>query len=110
MNIGVELDDVISSALSNYTALTEVASTKVLEGSKEALDKIKAMGHVIVIYTSRDASLGPDTEIWLQRNKIPYDKIIFNKPVLDINIDKKCCKFENWDSFLEKYKYHLRNN
>ena len=110
MNIGIELDNVISSPVSDYMAMTDVANTKVLEGSKETLDKLKSMGHTITIYTSRDASLGPDTEMWLQRNKLTYDRIIFNKPVLDMIIDKKSYKFDNWESFLKNYKYHLRNN
>ncbi len=110
MNIGIELDNIISSELPDYMSMTEVANTEVLKNSKEALDKLKEMGHTIVIYTTRDASLGPDTEMWLQKHKIPYDRIIFNKPILDIIIDKKNYKFDNWESFLEKYKYHLRNN
>ncbi len=110
MNIGIELDNIISSAVTNFMAMPEVMDAKLLNGSKEALDKIKAMGHTITIYTSRDASLGPDTETWLGINKIPYDRIIFNKPTLDLTIDRKCYKFDNWDSFLEKHKHHLRNN
>ena len=110
MNIGIELDNIISSAVTNYMSMSEVMDAELLNSSKEALDKIKAMGHTITIYTCRDASLGPDTETWLQNNKIPYDRIIFNKPTLDITIDTKCYKFDNWESFLEKHKYHLGNN
>lgn len=110
MNIGIEIDNIISSPISNFTALNEVSDTTVLKGARESLEKIKELGHIIIIYTTRDASLGPDTEIWLKSNKIPYDKIFFNKPSFDIAIDKKNYKFDNWESFLEKHKYHLRNN
>ena len=110
MNIGIELDNIISSPITNNMSMQEVEDAELLSGAKEAVDSMKELGHTITIYTSRDASLGPYTETWLQKHKIHYDSIIFNKPILDIIIDKKNYRFDNWKSFLEKYKYHLRNN
>lgn len=110
MDIGIEIDNVISTQISNKVAMNEISECAVLKESRAALEKLKAMGHTVILYTSRDASLGPETEIWLNKHKIPYDTIIFNKPVLDIIIGKNCYKFDNWSAFLEKYKYHLGNN
>jgi hypothetical protein len=109
MIIAIELDNIISSPLTNYVALTDVEKCDVLPESREALLKIKGYGHSILIYTHRDASLGPATEVWLQRNKIPYDRIVFNKPEYNIVIDPKSYKFDSWQKFLESQKYRLIN-
>ena len=110
MIIAIEIDRLISDPIFNYMALGDVAKVKVQEGAKEALDKIKSIGHTIKIYTSRDASLGPETQVWLQKNKIPYDVLICNKPRYDILLDPKSAKFEKWEDFLESYKYWLGNS
>ena len=109
MIIGLEMDRIICSPVSNHVAMGDVEKCKPLLGAKEYLDKLKELGHTIVIYSTRDASLGPQTEMWLQRNKIHYDRIIFNKPQFDILIDKKCHRFKNWTNFFKVFKYPLQN-
>jgi hypothetical protein len=40
---------------------------------------------------------------WLDKNNIPYDEIIFGKPLADIYIDDKACKFtDNWNEIFEE--------
>lgn len=80
MNIGFEIDYLISSPLKVLTDSKEVAAQKVVAEARETLIKIKAAGHQIILYTRRDVSAGLDTEIWLGKNGIPYDKIVFNRP------------------------------
>lgn len=109
MIIAVEIDNIISTPVPNYMALTEVSRCVLLPGAKEAIDKMVALGHRILIYTSRDASLGPDTELWLQKNKIIYNNILCNKPRFDLAIDNHVCKFSDWASVLEANKYSLNN-
>lgn len=109
MIIAIEVDGVISTPIPNYMALSAVEKCSVLPGAKEAIDKMSALGHRIIIYTSRDASLGPATQIWLQKNKVAYDGIICNKPGTDLIIDTKACKFTDWDSILETNKHMLNN-
>jgi dTDP-glucose pyrophosphorylase len=52
------------------------------------LKYIKSFGHKIIIYTERDINnLGKITFELLDKFKIPYDEIYFNKPKADIYID-----------------------
>lgn len=110
MLISIEIDGIISTPVRSKVALNDVSKCEVLPGAKEALDEIKKFGHKVFIYTCRDASLGPETETWLQKNKIHYDGIMFNKPEYDINIDLKSYKHTKWEQFFEDQKYRLRNS
>lgn len=110
MLISIEIDGIICTPIRSSVALNDVAKCEVLPGAKDAIDEIKKLGHKVVIYTSRDASLGPETETWLQKNKIQYDGIMFNKPQYDINIDLKSYKFVKWEQLFEDQKYRLRNS
>jgi len=109
MIIAIEIDNVISTPVPNYMALTGVEKCVLLSGAKEAIDKLTELGHQILIYTSRDASLGPSTQLWLQKNKIAYNNIICNKPKCDLLIDRNVFKFNDWASVLEANKYSLNN-
>jgi len=109
MIIAIELDRIICTPVSSSVSLNDVGKCELTENAKESLDKLKSLGHTILIYTSRDASLGPETQVWLQKNKIPYDRIICNKPNYDLLIDNKSCKFSSWTEFLDSYKYWLIN-
>ena len=109
MIIALDIDSIVSTPILNIAALRDVSQCTVLTGAKDALDELKKLGHRILFYTNRDASLGPDTEAWLQKNKISYDGIIFNKPQYDILLDQRAHKFIDWPSFMEQQKYRLRN-
>lgn len=109
MIIALEIDNIISTPVSQPFKLMDVSKCEVLPGVKEALDKLKDLNHVIWIYSKRDVSLGMETEIWLKKNKIPYDKIILSKPQYDILIDEKVYKFDTWDKFFEKYVHVLNS-
>lgn len=109
MIVAIELDGIICTPIPNYMALSEVDKCTLLPCAKESLDKIVSLGHRIMIYTSRDASLGPATEVWLQKNKIPYNNILCNKPRYDLSIDSRVHKFSDWATALEVNKYMLNN-
>ena len=107
MIIALDLDKIVCTPVSNSWALDQVSECKVLPGAKEALDKLKKLNHTILIYSKRDVSLGMDTEVWLKKNGIPYDSIIFGKPQYDVMLDTQVFKFEDWDNFLHQYKFIL---
>lgn len=109
MIITVEIDNVISTPVSSRMALDDVPNCTLLPGAKEALDGFKKMGHTVIIFTRRDGSLGPATEVWLQKNQIPYQRILCNKPIADLSIDHHTCKFTDWPTVLEANKYLLNN-
>ena len=109
MIIALEIDNIVSTPLSNAYAINEVHECKVIPGAKEALEKFKKLNHTILIYSKRDVSLLIDTEMWLQKNKIPYDQVLVGKPRYDVVLDPCAFKFKNWDEFLEKYKHTLQS-
>ena len=80
MNIGFEIDEMISTPVRVLTDANDVRVQKVIVDARETLQKIKAAGHQVILYTRRDVSTGIETENWLNRNGIPYDKIVFNRP------------------------------
>lgn len=110
MIIALELDTMICTPISNPVALQEVSSCQLLPGSKEAIEKLKSLGHYIFIYSSRDSSLCQESERWLQKNKVYYDRIQFGKPFYDIVLDSKSQRFTSWDEFIESNKYRLQNS
>lgn len=77
-----EIDGLISEPVESLTKLDNIHKQKVIDGAVGVLKKIKEKGHFITLYTKRDVSTALDTQAWLDKNKIPHDNIIFNRPVL----------------------------
>jgi len=110
MIIALELDGMICTPISNPFALQDVSSCVLLPGAKEALDRLKSLGHVIFIYSHRDTSLCQESERWLQRNKVHYDRIQLGKPMYDIVLDSQSQRLTSWDEFFESNKYRISNS
>jgi len=108
MIIAIEIDKIISSPVENSYKLTDVQKCTVLPGAREALEKLKKLNHIIFIYSKRDVSLGIDTQVWLKKNKIPYDTVMFSKPEYDIVLDEQAYQFKNWNKFFKKYEHILK--
>jgi hypothetical protein len=73
-------------------------------GTKEALDKIKGLGHTIHIATDRRFGTTPSvshghTSRWLEENDLPYDSLTFSadKTVLRVDMFVED-KLENYDA------------
>ena len=49
---------------------------RVIESSKQFLQSVNAEGHMIVLTTARPEELREHTEYELQKNKIPYHKLV----------------------------------
>lgn len=103
MQIGFEIDNLISTGVHNVTDRDSITKQTPIEGAKEVLDELKKQGHSIVIFTRRDASVALETEAWLSKNKMPYDQIIFGKPrQLAIYFSSECRQFTNWTKAKEE--------
>lgn len=110
MMIAFDLDNIVCEPIGNRISIDAVAKCTTLPGAKDALDKLKKLGHDIMIFTKRDLSLGPSTHLWLQKNKIAYDYLICGKPHYDVLIDPQTFKFTTWDAFFDVYKYRLESH
>lgn len=103
MNIGFEIDDMISTSMQCLTAQADVDKQTVVEEARDVLIKIKAAGHQITLYTRRDVSVGLETEAWLGKNRIPYDRISFNRPhSITLFFANDVRQFIDWDKTKEE--------
>jgi capsule biosynthesis phosphatase len=77
-------------------------------GARDTLMRLRSEGAYIIIHTARgmgscDNNLGrviakqADVTIqWLKKWDIPYDELLFGKPNVDVFVDDKGYRFENW--------------
>ena len=107
MRICIDLDGVICRL---RNAGETYADVEPVPGAAEALRRLRAEGHYIIIYSARHmktcegnvgkvlARQGAITLEWLARHGIEYDEIHFGKPHADIYIDDNAVRFESWEA------------
>ena len=91
--IMVDMDGVLSTE----ERVFDRPLAKPLDGAKEALAKLKAAGHTIVIYTARGWAEYNVTKAWLDQNGMTYDAIHMGKPIAHVWIDDRAIRFKNWE-------------
>lgn len=68
-----------------------------IQGTKEALEKLKQDGHTIIIHTVwGDARGSKIIEDFMKYFDLPYDSITNIKPQADFYIDDKAISFISW--------------
>lgn len=78
---------------------------KMLSGADETTNFLKKEGFEILIFTCRPDYHRIYMENLLNKNKIKYDYILFyTKPRVDLYIDDKGFRFENWSDTLNWIK------
>ena len=109
MRICIDLDGTLCKNLKDGETYETVAP---MEGAVDVVNKLKSKGHYIIIYTARRmktlnsnigaiiAEQGPVVINWLAKHNIPYDELLFGKPLADIYIDDKALKFTDWANTL----------
>lgn len=79
--------------------------TTIIEGAKEALDKLVSNHWKIIIYTSRHWGEHQIIEDWLNEHRVPFKQIICGKPLARWIIDDRAISFKgNWQDVLDKVK------
>jgi hypothetical protein len=96
----VDLDGVISTE----ERVFDRPLARQIPGAREALRKLKAEGHTIVIYTARGWAEYNVTRHWLDQNEIPYDALHMGKPIAHVWIDDRAVRFKNWEQTLEELR------
>src|SRR5688572_1557188 len=71
-----------------------------IAGAREALAKLKAEGHTIIVYTARGWAELRVTKKWLDDHGMAYDAIHMGKPVAHIWIDDRAVRFTSWEQTL----------
>ena len=93
----------------------EYKDVKPKPGAVEALKKLKADGHTIIIHSSRNmaaqtnnvakiiAVQAPVFKEWFDKYGIEFDELLFGKPLADIYIDDKALQYrESWIEIINK--------
>lgn len=75
-----------------------------IAGAPEALQKLQAEGHTIIIFTiwAVEAARIKAIEDWCKYFKVPFDKITATKIRADYYIDDRGLHFDNWPETLNK--------
>jgi capsule biosynthesis phosphatase len=104
LRVCVDLDGTICELARNG----DYASVRPQPGAREALQELKRRGAYIIIYTARRMrthegdvakvveEVGGLTEDWLQKQRIPYDELVFGKPYAHVYVDDLAHRFESW--------------
>lgn len=74
-----------------------------IDGSKEALIRLKQLGYRIVIF-SVWADKPKVISDWMNYYQVPFDEITNIKPQAKYYIDDKAIRFQNWHDTLEQIK------
>lgn len=113
MRLCVDLDNTICENKKDGESYEDVLPK---QDAVFVLNKLKADGHYIIIYTARHmktcggnigkitAIQGPILFSWLKKHNIPYDEIVFGKPNADYFIDDKAITFTSWSDIQNKFQ------
>lgn len=94
--IMVDLDGVLCSE----EAFFDRPLAEPIAGAREALQKLRAAGHTVVIYTARGWGEFRVTQRWLDDHGFEYDGLHMGKPIADVWIDDRAIRFTDWDTVL----------
>ena len=100
MQLIIDIDGTICTEEKTFSR----SMAKPIIGAKNTLDKLKAEGHTLILYSARSWNEYEMTIKWLNDNKIPYDQVILGKPIGDYWIDDRAIKFTTWSDVLKKIK------
>jgi hypothetical protein len=99
-HVGVDFDGTIF----NTSGYPDYAPTTIIEGAKEGLEKIVAMGYKVVIFTARPWSDLYLIKYLVKEYNLPVDQIICGKPLFLTLIDDRNTEFHNWNEVIDKVR------
>lgn len=99
-----DIDGVIASLLESGNYPADYVKKTVIPGAIESLRTVRALGHRIILFTSRYEIDRIPTEDWLKANGFDglWDELILDKPKFDYMVDDRAIRFEGWPQTIEK--------
>ncbi len=101
--IMVDLDGVLASEEKTF----ERALAAPLPGAREALARLRAAGHTIIVYTARGWAEFRMTRQWLDDHGFEYDGLHMGKPIADVWIDDRAVAHRDWEQTLRELDARL---
>lgn len=98
MQLVIDLDGTICTEERQFSR----SLAKPLPGAAAALQRLKAKGHTVIIYSARTWAEYEMTVDWLHSHDVPYDQLILGKPQGDHWIDDRAIEFSGWDAVQER--------
>jgi hypothetical protein len=99
MVVMIDLDGTLCEELSPF----ERPLAKPLPGAVEGVNRIKDQGHTVVVWTGRGWDQYRVTKKWLDDNGFRYDQLLMGKPIFNLFIDDRSCRFSGWDQDYLQY-------
>jgi capsule biosynthesis phosphatase len=105
MKVCIDIDGTICPTRKSHEKYEDLVP---LDDAVTSIQSLKQEGNYIILYTARNmktqsnnigkiiAKQGKVLIDWLEKWEIPFDELLFGKPLADIYIDDKGYKFENW--------------
>jgi hydroxymethylpyrimidine pyrophosphatase-like HAD family hydrolase len=93
---GVDFDGVVCR--SKYNPVTDKWDMLgVMPDTRKVLTKIQKSGKKVVIITSRASQEYIEIEEFMNENKLPFDRIVTGKELVEFMIDDRAIHFESWE-------------
>ncbi len=96
--IMVDLDGVICTEERTF----ERPLAQPIAGAREALERLRAAGHTVIVYTGRGWPEYKATRKWLDDHGFQYDGLHMGKPIADVWIDDRAIRFTEWSEVLSQ--------
>ncbi|MDX2301300.1 MAG: hypothetical protein NW226_00815 [Microscillaceae bacterium] len=93
--IALDIDGTVCTIEADYS------QCKLMEGCLEGILKFKEAGYLIYLHTGRHINHFETTTRWLKEHKVPYDHIVFGKPVAKYYIDDRGIRFSSWEQLFK---------
>jgi hypothetical protein len=93
MVIMIDIDGTVCEELSPF----DRPLAKPLAGAVKAVNQLVKDGHTVVFWTGRGWDQYRVTKDWLEGHGFKYAQLLMGKPIANLIIDDRACRFEGWD-------------
>jgi hypothetical protein len=101
----VDLDNTIA-----HSSYPDFKLQNPIEGAKKFLDKLVTDGWKIIIYTARSWTEYELIEAWLDKNEMPFRRIVCGKPLGRFSIDDRNLEFNgSWEQAYNRLQEAIKN-